>query len=553
MTANVGITERADRLVAILVATGLDGLGVPYIQAAALWLLAVGSTVTVGQRVARRAAARRSPRPRRDGTRCASRLTYRLYAGGWALVRRLPERPAYGLFDLIADLVVAAPGRGGDAGWRPTCARARPDGRPRPSCGRCPGPGMRSYLRYWCDAFRLPDWSRDRVVSSVRVDRRGATCAPAPGRGRAAWSAPCRTWATGTTPAPGPSLTGVPVITVAERLQPERALRPVRGLPRGPRHGGPAADRRRAGRARRPRPRGCAPAGWCRLLADRDLRASGVEVELLRRADPDAARPGAAGAAHRRGAAPGEHLARGGGAARPRLVIRFHDEVRAARRAAPRGEKVTAMTQQVADVFGAAIAEHPADWHMLQPLWLDRPRPGARPPADRDRAVKVGIVCPYSWDVPGGVQFHVRDLAEVLIRPAATTVSVLAPADDDTPLPPYVVPAGRAVPVPLQRLGGPGELRPAVGRPGAPLAARGRASTCCTSTSRPRRRCRCSRCWAATGADRGDLPHLQPAVAGDERRVPDPASRRWRRSAPGSRCPRTPGAPWSSTSAATPC
>jgi len=50
MTANVGVTERADRLVAILVATGLDGLGVPYIQAAALWLLAVGSTITIGQR-----------------------------------------------------------------------------------------------------------------------------------------------------------------------------------------------------------------------------------------------------------------------------------------------------------------------------------------------------------------------------------------------------------------------------------------------------------------------------------------------------------------------
>jgi CDP-diacylglycerol---glycerol-3-phosphate 3-phosphatidyltransferase len=50
MTANVGITERADRLVAILVATGLDGLGVPYIQAFALWVLAVGSTVTIVQR-----------------------------------------------------------------------------------------------------------------------------------------------------------------------------------------------------------------------------------------------------------------------------------------------------------------------------------------------------------------------------------------------------------------------------------------------------------------------------------------------------------------------
>ena len=61
--------------------------------------------------------------------------------------------------------------------------------------------------------------------------------------------------------------------------------------------------------------------------------------------------------------------------------------------------------------------------------------------------MKVGIVCPYSWDVPGGVQSHVRDLAEVLLA-RGHEVSVLAPADDDTPLPPYVVPAGRAVPVP---------------------------------------------------------------------------------------------------------
>ena len=61
--------------------------------------------------------------------------------------------------------------------------------------------------------------------------------------------------------------------------------------------------------------------------------------------------------------------------------------------------------------------------------------------------MKIGIVCPYSWDVPGGVQFHVRDLAEVLLA-RGHDVSVLAPADDDTPLPAYVVPAGRAVPVP---------------------------------------------------------------------------------------------------------
>ncbi|MGA5699457.1 glycosyltransferase family 4 protein [Peterkaempfera bronchialis] len=61
--------------------------------------------------------------------------------------------------------------------------------------------------------------------------------------------------------------------------------------------------------------------------------------------------------------------------------------------------------------------------------------------------MRIGIVCPYSWDVPGGVQFHVRDLADHLLR-LGHQVSVLAPADEDTPLPPYVVSAGRAVPVP---------------------------------------------------------------------------------------------------------
>jgi phosphatidylinositol alpha-mannosyltransferase len=61
--------------------------------------------------------------------------------------------------------------------------------------------------------------------------------------------------------------------------------------------------------------------------------------------------------------------------------------------------------------------------------------------------VRIGIVCPYSFDVPGGVQSHVRDLAESLIG-LGHEVSVLGPADDDAALPSYVVSAGRAVPVP---------------------------------------------------------------------------------------------------------
>jgi phosphatidyl-myo-inositol alpha-mannosyltransferase len=61
--------------------------------------------------------------------------------------------------------------------------------------------------------------------------------------------------------------------------------------------------------------------------------------------------------------------------------------------------------------------------------------------------MRIGIVCPYTWEVPGGVREHVSGLAEALIE-LGHQVSVIAPADDDAVLPPYVVPAGRAVPVP---------------------------------------------------------------------------------------------------------
>jgi len=58
------------------------------------------------------------------------------------------------------------------------------------------------------------------------------------------------------------------------------------------------------------------------------------------------------------------------------------------------------------------------------------------------------MVCPYQWDIPGGVQSHVRDLAETLIA-AGHRVSVLAPGDEDAPgRPDYVVAAGKAVPIP---------------------------------------------------------------------------------------------------------
>jgi len=64
-----------------------------------------------------------------------------------------------------------------------------------------------------------------------------------------------------------------------------------------------------------------------------------------------------------------------------------------------------------------------------------------------DRKLRIGIVCPYSWDVPGGVQNHIRDLAEFLIN-NGHYVEVLAPATESEDLPEYVVSAGRAVSIP---------------------------------------------------------------------------------------------------------
>jgi phosphatidylinositol alpha-mannosyltransferase len=61
--------------------------------------------------------------------------------------------------------------------------------------------------------------------------------------------------------------------------------------------------------------------------------------------------------------------------------------------------------------------------------------------------MRVGLVCPYSFEVAGGVQNHVLDLAETLLG-AGHSVSVLAPADEDADLPAHIVAAGRAVPVP---------------------------------------------------------------------------------------------------------
>ena len=278
------------------------------------------------------------------------------------------------------------------------------------------------------------------------------------------------------------------------------------------------------------------------LLADRDLSARGVEVRVLRRPHPDAGRPGAARAAHRRAAVRGRPVVRRRTqAASPSLRPRSSCPRRTT---APLDVRVKLVTQRIADAFAAGIAEHPQDWHMLQKLWLTSRRAGV----EVEAACGSGSSARTPSTCPGGVQNHILDLAEALIG-LGHEVSVLAPADEDADLPPYVVPAGRAVPLPYN-----GSVARIAFGP--------------VSTARVRR-------WLARGefdvlhvhepmtlepvaAGRavrarpggGHLPHRDDPLPGAGRRRRACCSWCWRRSPPGSRSASWPARCRSSTSAA---
>ena len=254
-------------------------------------------------------------------------------------------------------------------------------------------------------------------------------------------------------------------------------------------------------------PTGCAPARVVPLLADRDLSARGVEVDFFGGRTRMPAGP--ALLALRTGAPlySASTVVRAGRALRGswRVRCRCRSRQRAAGRAGP--------------------AADPADrgrlWRRASPGtrrtgtccsgcgWTSRaPPPAAGPPRRRPRpppiglrrgaSVRIGIVCPYSFDVPGGVQNHVRDLAETLIA-LGHDVSVLAPADEERRCRRTCRPAGRAVPVPYNGSVARLAFGPIFGGPGAAVAGRRATSTSCTCTSRSRRACRCWRCCRPGG------------------------------------------------------
>ncbi|CAL9573790.1 Phosphatidylinositol mannoside acyltransferase [Streptomyces sp. enrichment culture] len=287
------------------------------------------------------------------------RLTDALYGLGWSTVKKLPEPVAMGLGRTIADIAWKRRGTGVRR-LEGNYARVVPGASPE-QLAALSRAGMRSYLRYWMESFRLPTWSAERIKAGFAPKGvHHLTDALAEGRGvvlalphLANWDL-AGAWAT--------TELGIPFTTVAERLKPEAlydrfvAYREGLGMEVLPHTGGTAfgalARRLRGG-------------GLVCLVADRDLSASGVEVEFF-------------GETARMPAGPAL-LAQHTGAVLLSATLWYDDSPVMQGRIHPpievpgtgtRREKVAVMTQALADSFAAGIAGHPQDWHMLQRLWL---------------------------------------------------------------------------------------------------------------------------------------------------------------------------------------
>ena len=219
--------------------------------------------------------------------------------------------------------------------------------------------GMRSYLRYWCDTFRLPKWTSDEIVNHTKVINdhylRDALAAgtgaivslPHAGNWDHAGAYYCET--------------GAPIVTVAEHLEPERlfkkflAYRESLGmevLDASARSLALLSQRLRQGRL-------------IALVADRDLSKNGVSVDFF--GHPAKMPMGPALLSIQTGAplltAFVRYLDSG-------IEITFEPAVEIPLTGS-NSEKAAQMIQECANRLSPHLREHLTDWHMLQRIWID--------------------------------------------------------------------------------------------------------------------------------------------------------------------------------------
>lgn len=286
----------------------------------------------------------------------ADRATDLGFGIGWSAVRALPDPVVDRMFRVVADRTWRRQGQSVRQ-LAANLSRVLPPER-LPELESITHEGVRRYLRYWSEVFRLPEWSPQRVEETFIVEGvERLDAAMNSGRGAVLALTHSGNW----------DLAGAwgchrygGLVTVAERLKPESlydrfvAYRESLGmevLPLGDSDVLRVLTRRlREGRL------------VC-LLADRDLAHSGVPVDFFGAA---ASMPGGPAVLAQLTGAPlipvsiwydGD-----------RTMARIGEEIPSAA-VGTRGERVAQMTQSMADAFAQQIAKHPEDWHMMQRLW----------------------------------------------------------------------------------------------------------------------------------------------------------------------------------------
>lgn len=288
------------------------------------------------------------------------RLTDAAFGAGWSMVKTLPEPVADRLFRQAADTAFRRRGPSVVQLAR-NLHRVLGDRSTPASLAAVTRAGMRSYARYWKEAFRLPAMDHDAVFEQLQRSVIGAEHidrAVDEGRGivlpithSGNWDAAglwvTRRWGSMT--------------TVAERLKPESlyekfvAYRESLGMEILPLTGG-----RNPSQVLRER---LGAGAIVPLVGDRDLSASGVPVTFFGEATKMP--PGSAMLA----ALTDSYLCPTNLSFTDQgWAIHIHPPV--ALPGARLSEQVRGGAQLIADIFEQGISEHPADWHMLQPLWL---------------------------------------------------------------------------------------------------------------------------------------------------------------------------------------
>ena len=282
---------------------------------------------------------------------------YLLYLFAWKVIGVLPERSAYKLADVISDQIYKKNGKGVKR-LRSNYQRVMPN-ISELELDKLTKDGMRSYLRYWFDTFRLSNWSKSRIIETTFVVRENLLRDPIETKKGCIIALPhSGNWDHA---AAYFCSTGIPLTAVVEKLKPEAIFKKflayrqsigIEAISHKEKTIPILMDRLNQGKL-------------IALVADRDMSRNGIEVNFLGGIAKMPAGP--AILAIKTGSplvtAYIRYLDKG-------IEITFDETIRLPVTGTEE-EQVKTITQSMADNFARRIKDSPVDWHMLQRVWVD--------------------------------------------------------------------------------------------------------------------------------------------------------------------------------------